>query len=45
MAQLSEYGERVIDRVNMIGMWFAVIVCIRNFLICLDQYRRTRGKM
>ncbi|SAL96721.1 hypothetical protein [Absidia glauca] len=45
MAQLSDYGERVIDRINMIGMWLAVVICIRNFFVCFHQYQRTRGKI
>ncbi|KAI8393905.1 uncharacterized protein BYT42DRAFT_552615 [Radiomyces spectabilis] len=45
MIQLSPYSERVVDRINMIAMWIAVAVCIRNFLVCLRQYRRTRGKI
>ncbi|KAI8888059.1 hypothetical protein K501DRAFT_173969 [Backusella circina FSU 941] len=31
MIQLSPYAERIIDRISMIGMWIAVIVCVRNF--------------
>ena len=45
MIQLSAYGERVVDRFNMIGYWIAIAVSIRNFDVCLRQYRRTRGKM
>lgn len=45
MIQLTPYGERVIDRVNMIGMWVAVLVSVRNFVVCLRQYQRTRGRM
>ena len=45
MIQLTAYGERVVDRFNMIGMWIAVVVAMRNFSVCLRQYRRTRGKM
>jgi hypothetical protein len=45
MIQLTDYGERVIDRISMIGMWLAVTICIRNFLVCLRQYQRTRGLM
>lgn len=45
MIQLSPYGERVIDRLSMLGMWLAVVVSIRNFFVCLRQYKRTRGKM
>ncbi|KAI9471814.1 MAG: hypothetical protein EXX96DRAFT_581792 [Benjaminiella poitrasii] len=43
MVQLTAYGERVVDRINMIGMWIAVVVCVRNFSVCLRQYRRTHG--
>ncbi|CAO3643364.1 unnamed protein product [Mucor hiemalis] len=43
MIQLSQYAERVIDRISMVGMWLAVTTCIRNFIICLRQYRRTHG--
>ncbi|KAJ8660111.1 hypothetical protein O0I10_003970 [Lichtheimia ornata] len=45
MVQLSAYGERVVDRLSMLGNWLAVIVSIRNFFICYHQYRRTRGKI
>ncbi|KAI7869529.1 hypothetical protein BDF14DRAFT_1782366 [Spinellus fusiger] len=45
MVQLSPYGERIIDRINMIGMWLALIICVRNFSISLRQYKRTRGKI
>ncbi|KAI8063268.1 hypothetical protein BC940DRAFT_307504 [Gongronella butleri] len=45
MAQLSLYGERVIDRINMIGMWLSVLVCCRNFIVCYRQYKRTRGRI
>ncbi|CAO3652913.1 unnamed protein product [Mucor fragilis] len=43
MIQLSAYGERVVDRISMIGMWIAVTICVRNFFVCLRQYRRTHG--
>ncbi|KAI7855797.1 hypothetical protein BDC45DRAFT_504756 [Circinella umbellata] len=45
MIQLSAYGERVVDRINLIGYWIAFVVSIRNFDVCLRQYRRTRGKI
>lgn len=45
MIQLSAYGERVVDRLSMLGMWLAVVVSIRNFYVCFRQYKRTRGKM
>lgn len=45
MIQLTAYGERVVDRLNMMGMWLAVVVCIRNFCVYFGQYKRTRGKM
>lgn len=45
MIVLSAYAERVIDRINMIGMWIAVTICVRNFIVCLRQYQRTRGLM
>lgn len=45
MIELTDYAERVIDRVNLIGMWIAVTMCIRNFIVCLRQYRRTHGLM
>lgn len=45
MIQLSDYGERVVDRLSMLGMWLAVVVSIRNFYVCFRQYKRTRGKM
>lgn len=45
MIQLTAYGERVIDRISMVGMWLAVTICIRNFFVCLRQYQRTRGLM
>ncbi|KAI8981983.1 hypothetical protein BDF20DRAFT_864400 [Mycotypha africana] len=43
MTVLSSYGERVIDRISMLGMWLAVTICIRNFFVCLRQYRSTHG--
>ncbi|KAI8890801.1 hypothetical protein K501DRAFT_167784 [Backusella circina FSU 941] len=45
MVQLSAYAERVIDRLNLIGMWLSLIICARNFFVCLNQYRRSRGKI
>lgn len=45
MIILSPYGERIIDRVSMIGMWIAVVACVRNLMVCMYQYRRTRGLM
>ncbi|CDH60849.1 hypothetical protein RO3G_05247 [Lichtheimia corymbifera JMRC:FSU:9682] len=45
MIQLSDYGERVVDRLSMLGMWLAVVVSIRNFYVCFRQYKRTRGKI
>ncbi|KAI9486303.1 MAG: hypothetical protein EXX96DRAFT_548580 [Benjaminiella poitrasii] len=43
--QLTEYGERVMDRINMIGMWLVVVICVRNFFVCFRQYKRTRGSI
>ncbi|ORE05370.1 hypothetical protein BCV72DRAFT_229933 [Rhizopus microsporus var. microsporus] len=45
MIQLSPYGQRVVLRINLIGMWIAVLVSVRNFTICYSQYRKTKGKM
>ncbi|KAI8388272.1 uncharacterized protein BYT42DRAFT_559540 [Radiomyces spectabilis] len=45
MIQLTDYGERIVDRLNMIGMWLAVFICVRNFVVCYRQYQRTRGKI
>ncbi|KAI9029708.1 hypothetical protein CLU79DRAFT_735610 [Phycomyces nitens] len=45
MIELSPFAERIVDRMNMIGMWLAVVICARNFHVSLKQYRRTRGKI
>lgn len=45
MIVLSEYSARVIQRINFIGTWGAVVVCCRNFMICYAQYKRSKGKM
>ncbi|CAO3699533.1 unnamed protein product [Rhizopus stolonifer] len=45
MIQLSDYGKRVVLRINLIGMWIAVLVSIRNFTVCYRQYRKTKGKI
>ena len=45
MIELSAYAERVIDRISMVGMWLAVTICVRNFTVCLRQYRRSHGLM
>ncbi|KAI9316859.1 hypothetical protein BX666DRAFT_1947539 [Dichotomocladium elegans] len=45
MIQLTAYGERVLDRISMMGMWLVVVVSVYNYFICYGQYRRTRGKI
>lgn len=45
MIQLSPYGKRVVLKFNLIGMWIAVLVSIRNFFVCYRQYSKTRGKI
>lgn len=45
MIELSDYAANVINNINMIGMWIAVVICCRNFTVCLEQYKRSRGKM
>ncbi|KAI8646502.1 hypothetical protein BD408DRAFT_410339 [Parasitella parasitica] len=45
MIQLTEYGSSVVNNFNLIGMWIAVLVCCRNFTVCLSQYQRTNGKI
>lgn len=45
MIELSEYGQKVVNNFNFIGMWIAALICCRNFSVCLQQYKRTRGKI
>lgn len=45
MVELSPYGTRVVDRINMILMFTACLVCVRNALVCIKQYRRTKGSI
>lgn len=45
MVELSPYGIRVVDRINMILMFVVCVVCIRNAIVCISQYKRTKGSM
>ena len=45
MIDLSDYGIRVVARINLILTWLAVLVCVRNGFICYGQWKRTRGSM
>ncbi|KAI8583656.1 hypothetical protein K450DRAFT_222172 [Umbelopsis ramanniana AG] len=43
MIELSDYGVRVVARVNLVLTWMAVLVCVRNAFVCYGQWKRTRG--
>jgi hypothetical protein len=45
MIELSDYGVRVVARVNLILTWMAVLICVRNAFVCYGQWKRTRGLM
>lgn len=45
MVELTPYGIRVVDRINMILMFIVCVVCVRNAAVCIKQYKRTKGTM